>query len=169
MSTLRILAYILILCGSSALGHDSLYNYLEINIDAEGGTTIHFSIHAAELSENPEVDPTSQDTAWFSHLSAAQKQQVIDRANQQLQDSYRVEWGDSSIAPSPISSDSELDSETRPGCLSSYIKVTENQTSVSIFYTGIEKRLLLVVTKQGAFPKTYDLATGETQAISLTP
>ncbi len=169
MSTLRILAYILVLCGSSALGHDSLYNYLEINIDAKGGTTIHFSIHAAELSEDPEVDPTSQDTAWFSHLSAAQKQQIIDRANQQLHNSYRIEWGDSSITPSPISSDSELDSETRPGCFSSSIKVTANQKSVSIFYTGIEKRLLLVVTKKGAFPKTYDLATGETQAISLTP
>ena len=169
MVSLRILACSLFLCGSSVFGHDSLYNYLEINIDSDGNTSIHFSIHAAELSEDPLVDPASQDTSWFSRLSDDQKRKLITRANQQLNASYRIEWEGSSKSPAVISPDAELDSETRPGCLSSLLQLTENPSSISICYTGTEKRLLLVVTRHGAFPKTYDLASGETRAISLIP
>lgn len=151
----------------AAQAHDSLYNYLEIRVETDGAATIHFSVHAAELSDDPEVDPTSPGTEWFSQLSPTETGVIVERANKQLNQSYRILSGENEVPNPAISPRATLDSEIRPGCFSAALEIPSKDDLLTVFYTGSEKRLLLVITSPGAFPKTFDLASGEKQSIPL--
>lgn len=161
---------LLIACfGEHISAHEFLYNFLEVKIGGDESVTVHFTVHAAEFSDDSTVDPTSTDTTWFETLPLSAKTRLCERANSEISESYRIQSGESRLQPLPIAVEAELNNDTRPGCLSTYLSVPDGAKIITLFYSGVGKRLLLVITRKGSFPKTYDLASGDSCTIPLHP
>ncbi|MCG8601679.1 MAG: hypothetical protein MI807_16170 [Verrucomicrobiales bacterium] len=161
---------LLIACfGEHISAHEFLYNFLEVKIGDDEGVTVHFTVHAAEFSDDSTVDPTSTDTTWFETLPFSAKTRLCGRADSEINKSYRIQSGESRLQPLPIPVEAGLDNDTRPGCLSTYLSVPDSAKSITLFYSGVGKRLLLVITRKGSFPKTHDLASGDSCKIPLHP
>ena len=160
-------------------GHDSLYNYVEIQIHEES-LSIEFSVHAAEIAGDLGIDPTETDTSWFLKLSEDETKSLLTKADQFISQSYRISGNsfplddDGSLAihfeePQTLRKMWRKEVSTRPGSLPGKITSSQLPAAIQIEYLNPEKRLLLVINRPGAFPKAYDIAPGESKKLTLSP
>lgn len=151
--------------------HDSLYQVIEIHVDASGNRTLSISIHLAELATDFGVDPNRADLDWWPALSADEQKEILARADALLAD--RFAFDEKSLTGAfrhPFSRggiSEETTESARPGCLIATAALDRNIGKLKLTYTATEKRLMVVTTRPGAFPKVIDLAPGEHLVLPL--
>ena len=165
----RSIGAAILLSAASALAHDSLYNYIEVRpVDGES-VRIEFTVHAAELV--PGIDPNSADLLWLETLTDSQVETLIDDAKAFVSQSYhcllpsgaKVAFANCE-AIRRLARDPEA---PRPGCIIGSVVVSTTAIPLSIRYDeSAQKRLMLVTSKPGAFPRVTDIAPGEQFEIS---
>jgi hypothetical protein len=162
----------------SVSAHDSLYHYIEISSPRNReGAEIAFSIHAADLESARAVgaDPAGTDLAWLQNRTAAEMAPLLLEARAFLANHFTLQnYGE------PISLDDALafpkegslaagDEAARPGFLVGILRLPPGAVEVELLHAPTSgKRLMVVVSRPGAFPEVRDLAPGEKTTISLS-
>lgn len=160
----RIIWAAILLASFQLSGHDSLYNYIEIRPADPGSIEIEFTVHAAELV--PGVDPNSTDLLWIQDLTDEEVETLLSHARDFVASSYLCSLppGCDIIFPDCARLRElalEMDAP-RPGCIVARATISRTHQPVALRYSSeAQKRLMLVVTSPGAFPKVHDLAPGE--------
>jgi len=172
----RGLAIALLLLALGAPAHDSLYNYVEVRLSSAEGAALEFTVHGPALAARFGVDPTAGGDAWLEELTDAQEAQLLRDAERFVRETYRIRIDGAdplagrAIHFDPPSAGGERDDPAtapRPGCYVGAVRLAEHPGVLELAYQNTEKRLMLVVTRRGAFPEIHDLAPGGSTRLSL--
>lgn len=161
---LRSIFAAILLSAPALNAHDSLYNYIEVRSVDEKLARIEFTVHAAELV--PGVDPNSADLLWIENLTDSQIEILLNDAKQFVFKSYLASMQSGSELAFPDAKSLRLlardPDAPRPGCIIASLVVAHQSMPITLTYSAAaQKRLMLVSSKPGAFPKVSDIAPGE--------
>lgn len=157
-------------------GHDSLYNYVEIRLGTSGDATVDFSVHGPELAADYGVDPLETGTGWLDALTDEQIDTLFKHAGEFVLHSFRVEDEDKNLLspenlrfPTPSETKHSWESQegARPGSIVGSLHLDRAPGVLTIHYSDAAKRLMLVISRPGKFPKVYDIEPNQTMSIPL--
>lgn len=161
--------------GTSA--HDSLYNYIEVRINPDSEIRIDFSVHGPELAITYGVDPLTTDTSWLDVLSPDQAKKLLDDAGSFILKTFQVCSADENLLTASdlflptlpeVKESWKMSEGARPGSFVGTLLLPTSLESVTFQYGKADKRLMLVVTRPGSFPKVYDIGPEQSQKIDLS-
>lgn len=171
-----------ILAGAGVAGaHDSLYHYAEARIGEGAAVEVTFSIHAADLASARALgaDPAGVDLEWLrgrteSEVGAllADAKAFVTGAFSLGADGRAVDLAESLRFPAPalLASNPGGAEAARPGFLEATVVLPAGTRVLTLGHAPVSgKRLLLVLSRAGAFPRVRDLAPGESATLILTP
>lgn len=163
-----------------AMGHDSLYHYMEVRPGLESAVEVTFSIHAADLASARALgaDPAGNDLAWLRGSSESEIAALLAEARTFVIGTFSLGVDGTPVdlagalrfpAAARLSADPAASEAARPGFLAATLVLPAGSRVLSLAHAAASgKRLLLVLNRPGAFPVVRDLASGDTAPLILT-
>jgi len=154
------------------VAHDSLYHYVEIRRD-EAGTEVSFSVHAADLAGARLLgaDPAGSDLEWLRGKEVGEIAALLGEARTFIAKTFVLSAGgilidltgdDLRLPEAALLVENPVTEAARPGFLVATLRLKPGSGEIELRNAATsDKRLLLVVSRTGAFPLVRDLAPGE--------
>lgn len=161
--------------------HDSLYHYVEVRLADAAAPEVTFSIHAAELASARVLgaDPAGNDLEWLRGRTEAEIKTLLAEAVTLVTDTFTLAADGGPVelaktlrfpAPALLAANPAGNEAARPGFLEATLVLPAGTRVLTVGHgPDSGKRLMLVLSRPGAFPLVRDLAPGESAPLNLIP
>lgn len=178
----------LLLLAPPSEAHQTLYEAVEVNLHDPAAVRVEFTVHAPELPTplSRGVDPTSVDPKWLAGLPDPEIAALTREAEAFLRARFTLRWSREDepgresancldgepvrFEPSASIRNPPPDTKLPPGCLLATVRLANPgpPARLEVGYSDRgQKRLMLSVSRPGAFPEVRDVPPGGRESVAL--